>query len=306
MKVVFMGTPDFAVPTLQRLLDDHHQVLAVYTQPDKPVGRGYQLREPPVKALAKAHDIPVYQPKTLRDGQAAEEIAALAPDAVVVVAYGKILPREILDIPKYGCINLHASLLPKYRGAGPIQWSVIRGEQVTGVTSMYMGEGLDTGDVILRQETPIGPEETASELHDRLSVMGAQCISETLSLLEAGRAKRHPQNDGEATLAPMIDKHLGELDWKKSAGELHNLVRGLSGWPVAYTYLDGKLLKIHRAAVCELPSPGPGVVLEGERFLVGCGDGVLELREVQLEGKQRMEASLFLRGRRCAGKILGK
>lgn len=306
MNVVFMGTPDFAVPTLQRLLDDHHRVLAVYTQPDKPVGRGYQLREPPVKVLAKAHEIPVYQPKTLRDGAAAEEIGALSPDAVVVVAYGKILPREILDIPKYGCINLHASLLPKYRGAGPIQWSVIRGEQVTGVTSMYMGEGLDTGDIILQQETPIGPEETASELHDRLSVMGAQCISETLCLLELGKARRRPQDDSAATLAPMIDKSLGELDWNKSASELHNLVRGLAGWPVAYTRLDGKLLKIHRAAVCELPSPGPGAVLEDERFLVGCGDGVLELCEVQLEGKQRMEASLFLRGRRVAGKILGK
>lgn len=301
MRIVFMGTPDFAVPSLERLLRDGHQVVGVFTQPDKPQGRGYKLAPPPVKAVALERGIPVFQPAALRDGTALEQLRPLDPQLIVVVAYGKILPREILELPPLGCINLHGSLLPKYRGAGPIQWSVIRGEPVTGVTTMYMAQGLDTGDMILKSQTPIGPEETYGELHDRLKELGAQCLSETVELIERGQAPRIPQDDALASYAPMLDKELARLDFSKPARELHNLIRGLSPWPVAHTTLEGKRLKVHRARLAQVPQhqARPGAVLpEGGRLLAACGQGALELLEVQLEGGRRMSGQEFLRGRK--------
>ena len=269
MKIVFMGTPDFAVPSLQGLIDDGHEILAVYTQPDKPVGRKQVLTPPPVKALALKHGLPVYQPTKMRDGTVAAQLRELAPDLIAVVAYGRILPKEILEIPPYGCINVHGSLLPKYRGAGPIQWSVINGEAETGITTMYMGEGLDTGDILLVQRTPIGPEETAGELFDRLAPMGAD----------------------------MLDKTMAELDFTRPAAELHNLIRGLNPWPVAYTHYGDKKLKVFAARV-EQGSGEPGTVLDADRFVIACGEGALRFTEVQLEGSRRMSAEEFLRGKK--------
>lgn len=298
MRIVFMGTPEFAVPSLQALLDEGYDVAAVFTQPDKPKGRGYQLAAPPVKVLAQECGIPVYQPVKMRDGTVAAQLRELAPDLIVVVAYGRILPKEILEIPPMGCINVHGSLLPKYRGAGPIQWAVINGETETGVTTMYMGEGLDTGDMLLKEVMPIGPAETSDELHDRMMVVGASCLKETVKGLLAGALTPVPQKDEDATFAPLLDKKLARLDFTQSAQTLHNLVRGLYSWPMATTMLDGKLLKIHRAQVAEGYQGEPGMVLADDRFIVGCGQGALELLEVQLAGAKRMPAAEFMRGRR--------
>ena len=228
MRIIFMGTPDFAVPCLQAMLDAGHQVCGVFTQPDKPKGRGYTLTPPPVKELALRHGLEVFQPNTLRDGEAAKIIAEKQPELIVVVAYGKILPKEILDLPPYGCVNVHASLLPKYRGAAPIQWSVINGDPVTGVTTMYMAEGLDTGDMLLQAETPIDPEETAGQLHDRLAQMGAKLMVETAAALEAHTVQRRAQDDSLSCYAEMLHKGLSKIDWSKPAQTVHNLVRGLS------------------------------------------------------------------------------
>ena len=299
MDIVFMGTPEFAVPCLQRLFDMGERVVGVFTQPDKPQGRGYQLVAPPVKQLAQAHGVPVYQPEKMRDGTALATLEELRPDLIVVVAYGKILPADILALPRYGCINIHASLLPRYRGAGPIQWSVIRGETETGVTSMYMDVGMDTGDMILPLSTPIGPEETAGELHDRLSLLGAECLEQTLRLLERdGQLPRTKQDEAQATYAPMLTKQMGALDFSRPAKELHDLIRGLSPWPVAYTGLDGATLKVHRARVAEGFSGKPGELLDERRMVIGCGSGAIELLEVQLQGGRRMDAQSFLNGRK--------
>jgi len=292
-----MGTPDFAVPSLERLVKDGHQVLGVFAQPDKPKGRGYKLAPPPVKVAAQALDIPVFQPAKLRDGEALALLQQLQPQVIVVVAYGKILPKELLELPEKGCINVHGSLLPRYRGAGPIQWSIINGDASTGVTTMYMAEGLDSGDMILQKETPIEAEETYGELSERLSLLGADCLSETLCLLEAGTAPRTPQNEAEVTLAPMLNKELALLDFSRPAKELHCLIRGLSPWPVAYTFLDGNLLKVHRARLAPGYEGQPGELLDKKRFIVACGQGALELTEVQPAGGKRMEAAAFLRGK---------
>ncbi|MCI8624149.1 MAG: methionyl-tRNA formyltransferase [Provencibacterium sp.] len=298
MKLVFMGTPQFAVPVLQRLLEDGHEVAAVYTQPDKPVGRGLRFAPPPVKQLALEKGLPVRQPVKLRDGTVAAELRAIAPDLCIVVAYGRILPPAILEAPSLGCVNLHASLLPKYRGAAPIQWSVLRGETVTGVTSMFMAEGLDTGDIILQLETPIGPDETAPALSERLSALGAECVSRTLRLFEAGQVTRVPQEEASATLAPILRKEMGEMDFRRPAGELHNQVRGLAGWPAAYACFGGKRLKVHESRLWE-KSGKPGEVLEaGGHLVVACGEGALELCLVQPEGKQRMSGGAFMNGYR--------
>lgn len=303
MRIVFMGTPDFAVPSLQSLVDAGHEICAVFTQPDKPKGRGYVLTQSPVKELALKYQIDVYQPKTLKSEEAAEQIRNLAPDVIVVIAYGKLLPKAILDIPKYGCINVHGSLLPKYRGAAPIQWSVINGDKVTGVTTMYMAEGIDTGDMIMKAQTDIGPDETSGELHDRLSVMGADLIVKTLQAVKNGSAERIPQTEEGTCYASMLSKELARIDWKKSAQEIHNLVRGLSPWPVAYTSFQGKMLKIYKTRL--LPDNGgiPGKALEvNGSFIVCCGDNTaLELAEVQLEGKKRMSGSDFLLGHPLSG-----
>lgn len=300
MRIVFMGTPDFAVPCLKRLIDLGEEVVGVFTQPDKPKGRGYQTAPPPVKELALRCGLPVYQPAKMRDGEALAVLQELRPDLIVVVAYGKILPKEILDLPPLGCINVHGSLLPRYRGAGPIQWSVINGEAVTGVTTMYMDVGMDTGDMILKAETPIGEEETAGELFDRLCLIGADCLADTLALLKAGKAPRTPQDEAQATYAPMLTRELARLDFARPARELHNLVRGTSPWPTAHTAFRGKLLKVHRARVAEGFSGEPGVILDGKRLIVGCGEGALELLEVQQEGAKRMSAADFMNGKRVS------
>lgn len=297
MKIVFMGTPEFAEASLQKLLETDHQIVGVFTQPDKPKGRGYKLVAPPVKELALAHNIPVFQPQKMRDGTALEILQELQPDLIAVVAYGKILPKEILELPRYGCINVHGSLLPKYRGAGPIQWSVINGESVTGVTTMYMGEGLDTGDMILKKETPIGENETYGELHDRLKEIGAQALVETIELIEQGKAPREVQDNSLSSYAPMLDKQIARLDFTKDAQTLHNLIRGLSPWPVAHTTVDGKLLKVHRAVLASGKGQ-PGEVIDSKKFIVACKEGALELLEVQLEGGKRMKGEDFLRGRK--------
>lgn len=307
MKIVFMGTPEFAVPSLEQLVQDGHQVAGVFTQPDKPKGRGYKLMAPPVKEKAQEYGIPVYQPEKMRDGEALKLLRALAPELIVVVAYGRILPKEILQLPPKGCINVHGSLLPKYRGAGPIQWSVINGEAVTGVTTMYMAEGLDTGDMLLKEETPIGENETYGQLHDRLAVIGANCLCNTIAALEQGKLEAIPQDEALSSCAPMLNKEMARLDFTKPAQELHNLIRGLSPWPVACTAIDGTLLKVHRAVLAPQYSGQPGQLLDEKRFIVACGQGALEFLEVQAAGSKRMPAGDFLRGKKLPrGKQLGE
>ena len=297
MRIVFMGTPDFAVPCLQRLLEDGHEVPAVFTQPDKPVGRHAVLTPPPVKQLALSHGIPVYQPTKMRDGTVAALLRELAPDCLVVVAYGRILPQEILDVPPRGCVNIHGSLLPRYRGAAPIQWSVIRGETVTGVTSMFMDAGMDTGDIIDTLITPIGENETAGELFERLAPLGARLLSATLAAIADGTVTRRPQNDAEATMAPMLEKAMGRLDLTRPAQELHNQVRGMNPWPGAFCTAGGKTLKIHETRVAA-GSGAPGTLLCADPVTVACGEGALQLVTVQPEGKPRMAAEAWLRGAR--------
>lgn len=297
MRIVFMGTPDFAVPCLQRLLEDGHEVPAVFTQPDKPVGRHAVLTPPPVKQLALSHGIPVYQPTKMRDGTVAALLRELAPDCLVVVAYGRILPQEILDVPPRGCVNIHGSLLPRYRGAAPIQWSVIRGETVTGVTSMFMDAGMDTGDIIDTLTTPIGENETAGELFERLAPLGARLLSTTLAAIADGTVTRRPQNDAEATMAPMLEKAMGRLDLTRPAQELHNQVRGMNPWPGAFCTAGGKTLKIHETRVAA-GSGAPGTLLCADPVTVACGEGALQLVTVQPEGKPRMTAEAWLRGAR--------
>ncbi len=302
MKIVFMGTPDFAVPSLQALIDAGHEIAAVYTQPDKPVGRRQELTAPPVKELALEYGIPVYQPTKMRDGTLAEQLRQLAPDLIAVVAYGRLLPKEILEIPPMGCINVHASLLPKYRGAGPIQWAVINGEKETGITTMHMAEGLDTGDILLVAKTPIGEEETAGELFDRLAPLGADCLKKTVQALAQGRIAPVKQDESKATNAPMLNKEMAVLDFTKPAQDLYNLIRGLNPWPVAVTEFQGKRLKVFAAQV--QPGSGePGTVLDAQQFVIACGQDALRFTEVQLEGSRRMSAEEFLRGKQI---IVGK
>lgn len=310
LNIVFMGTPDFAVPCLARILEDGYTVSGVFTQPDKPVGRHQVLTPPPVKQLAQERGIPVYQPAKLRDGTALELLRGLAPDLIVVVAYGRILPKEILDCPRLGCVNVHGSILPKYRGAAPIQWTVLNGDDTAGVTTMFMAEELDAGDTILTMTTPVGEDETSGQLYDRLAPLGAECLSRTLKLFaEGAEVPRTPQDHQKMTLAPMLEKSMGELDFARTAGELHNLIRGLNPWPCAWTTAKGRRLKVLRAAVEEkLGTQGrPGEVLPraGGRFVVACGQGSLELLEVQPEGKKAMSGSTYLAGARLSGELLG-
>lgn len=295
MRVVFMGTPDFAVPCLEALVNAGYEVIGAFTQPDKPKGRGYALAPPPVKVTALEHNIPVYQPKTLRDGETLKILEELSPECIVVVAYGKILPKDILELPKYGCINVHASLLPKYRGAAPIQWSVINGESETGVTAMYMDEGLDTGDMIMKRSCEIGENETAGELHDKLSALGAQLIVEALKALENGSAKREKQDDSLSCYSPMLDKSLCQIDWSKSAQQVHNKVRGLSPWPVATSSINGKKVKIHQTLLSS-DNGTPGEIISLSPLTVACGSGSIIINELQLEGKKRMNSQSFLNG----------
>ena len=307
MRIVFMGTPDFAVPSLQALLDAGHEVCAVYTQPDKPQGRKQVLTAPPVKELALQRGIPVYQPVTLKNEDEQAKLRALAPEVIIVVAYGKLLPKAVLDIPPRGCINVHGSLLPRWRGAAPIQWSVIAGDQKAGVTTMQMAEGLDTGDMLLTYETEIGARETAGELFDRLAQAGAELLVRTL--VELDSITPRPQDDSRSCYAHMLDKQMAVIDWAKSAREIDCLIRGLSPWPVALTTLDGARLKIYAAE----PVPGtgrPGEVLVSDPkkgLTVACGAGALALHEVQLVGGKRMKSADFLRGHAIqTGTILGE
>ena len=307
MRIVFMGTPDFAVPSLQALIDAGHEVCAAYTQPDKPQGRKQVLTPPPVKVLAQQYGIPVYQPATLKDAAEQERLRALAPEAIIVAAYGKLLPKAVLDIPPRGCINVHGSLLPRWRGAAPIQWAVIAGDKTAGVTTMRMAEGLDTGDMLLKYETPIGARETAGELFDRLAQAGAALLVETLDRLDD--ITPVPQEDSQSCYAHMLDKEMAVIDWAKSAHEIDCLIRGLSPWPVALTTLDGARLKVYAAQ----PVSGagrPGEVLESDPkkgFVIACGADALRLDEVQLVGGKRMKSADFLRGHAIPrGTILGE
>lgn len=312
-----MGTPEFAVPTLEALIA-HHEVIAVVTQPDKPKGRGKAMACPPVKETAMAHDIPVYQPVRVREESFVGTLRELQPDVIVVVAFGQILPESILNIPPYGCINVHASLLPKYRGAAPMQWAIINGEKETGITTMYMAKGLDTGDMIDTVVIPIDPKETGETLHDKLSAAGGKLILQTLEELEAGTAKRIPQDDAKSSYAGMLTRELGEIDWTKSAVEIERLIRGLNSWPSAYTYLHGKTLKIWDADVAQsdarqeetaLSKTAPGTVtaVKKDCFYVQTGDGQLKVNEVQLQGKKRMSVQAFLLGNRIEkGLVYGR
>lgn len=298
MDIVFMGTPEFAVPCLERLISDGHNVKGVFTQPDKPKGRGHKMQFPPVKECAVEAGIPVYQPLKMKDGEAISILENLNPELIIVVAYGKILPKEILDYPKYGCINMHASILPRYRGAAPIQWSVLNGEKISGVTAMQMDVGLDTGDMLLTKTVEIGENETAGELHDKLSVLGADVMSETIDLLLKGELKPEKQDDLESNYAPMLSKDLCPIDWNESAQKVHNKVRGLSPWPVATAKLGEKTIKIHKTAVSGRCNATPGeVVVSDKKLVVACGESTsVEIIVLQTEGKKAMNASDFLRG----------
>ncbi|MDP4120130.1 MAG: methionyl-tRNA formyltransferase [Bacillota bacterium] len=295
MNIVFMGTPDFAVNSLESLIEAGHNVQAVFTQPDKPKGRGYTLTPPPVKVCAQEHNIEVYQPKTLKNDKAFEILKKLNPDVIVVVAYGKILPKNILDLPKFGCVNVHGSLLPKYRGAAPIQWAILNGEAKTGITTMFMDVGLDTGDMLLKSETNIGENETAGELHNRLAVMGAKLIVKTLDGLQNGTITREKQNDDESCYAAMLDKNLCKIDFNEDALQVHNKIRGLSPWPTATAVLHEKNVKIHKSK-CVKKSGNPGEVILLSPLTIACKTGAVEISELQLDGKKRMKSDEFLRG----------
>ena len=299
MRIVFMGTPDFSVPVLEALVQEGHEVVQVVTQPDKPKGRGKSVLMTPVKEKALALGLPVWQPERIRRPEAVEQLKELAPDVIVVVAFGQILSRQVLDIPRLGCVNVHASLLPKYRGAAPIQWAILDGETCTGVTTMLMDEGIDTGDMLEKMEVPIAPDETGGSLHDKLSRAGAELIRSTLRRLEAGTLVPEPQTEEGTCYARMLTKTMGDIDWNMDTAAIERLIRGLNPWPSAYTHLDGRTLKIWKAQVREGNPEGVcGQIVETGRdsISVKTGNGVLVLQEVQLEGKKRMDAGAFLRG----------
>ena len=301
MKIVLMGTPDYAVNTLDALIKDGHQVAAVFCQPDKPVGRKQILTPPPVKVCALEHNIPVFQPNTLRDGKAYEILKEINPEVIVVVAYGKILPKEILDLPKYGCVNGHASLLPKYRGSAPIQYAILCGETETGVTTQLMDEGIDTGDILETVTTKIGEEETAEELFDRLAVLSADLMISTLEKLEKGEITPTPQNQNEATYAPIIKKEMAKLDFTKTAADIHNAVRGYYSWPCAIFMLNGKRIKVLSAKIGDKTNKNAGTVIaNGEELVIACGNNTsIRLLSVQPEGSKPMTSKQML----CGNKI---
>ena len=313
MRIVFMGTPDFSVPALKALVEAGHQVIAVVTQPDKPKGRGKEVQMTPVKIQAMEYGIPVYQPAKVREASFVEVLKGLEADVYVVIAFGQILPKAVLELPKYGCINIHASLLPKYRGAAPIQWCVIDGERETGITTMMMDVGLDTGDMLEKAVIPIEEKETGGSLHDKLSMAGGDLILSTLKKLEEGTLVRTPQTDEGTCYAKMLTKSLGDIDWNQGAVSIERLIRGLNPWPSAYTMWNGKTIKIWAADVIAgreaadflsesgVPAetgtaPGTVVCSDKRGLVVSTGGGLLSIRELQMEGKKRMDTPAFLRG----------
>lgn len=309
MKIVFMGTPDYAVNTLEALIKSGNEVAAVFAQPDKPVGRKQILTPPPVKVCATKHDIPVFQPNTLRDGTALEILKEINPDVIVVVAYGKILPKEILDLPKYGCVNGHASLLPKYRGASPIQWCIVCGESETGITTMLMDEGMDTGDILDTVTVKIGEEETAEELFDRLAVLSADLMVNTLEKLEKSEITPIPQNHTEATYAPIIKKEMARLDFNKTACEIHNEVRGYYSWPCAFFMMNGKRIKVLSSRIGDKTTKPAGTVIENsDELVIACGENSsIRLITVQPEGSKAMTSKQMLCGNKIPlGTVVGE
>ncbi|MCC0630746.1 methionyl-tRNA formyltransferase [Clostridioides sp. ES-S-0108-01] len=309
MKIVFMGTPDIAVPCLQKIIDEKYEILGVVTQPDKPKGRGKKLGMSPVKELAIENNIPVYQPIKARDKEFIDTMKSLNPDVIVVVAFGQILPKGILEIPRLGCINVHVSLLPKYRGAAPINWVIINGEEKTGVTTMYMDEGLDTGDMILKTEVNLDDNITAGELHDKMMNIGAETLKETLKLIEEGTAPREVQNHEEFSYAPIMNKSLGNIDFSKSAREIHNLVRGVNPWPSAYTTYNGVIMKVWKTKVLdEKSTKGAGTIIDvsKEGIKVSTIDKVLLIEEIQMPNKKRMLVGEYIKGNTIeTGLVLG-
>lgn len=319
MKIIFMGTPDFSVGTLEALVEAGHQVVLAVTQPDKPKGRGGKMQYTPVKEAAIRHQIPVFQPRRVRDPGCVEELRKYQADVIVVIAFGQILPKEILELTPYGCVNVHASLLPKYRGAAPIQWAVIDGEKVSGVTTMQMDEGLDTGDMLLKTEVALDEKETGGSLHDKLAKAGARLCVRTLKELAEGTVRPEAQSDSPTKYARMLDKGLGEIDWAQDAAAIERLIRGLNPWPSAYTDWDGKVMKIWDALVKEEDKddpltegdwrtviPGTVVAVEKDGFCVRTGRGTLKILALQIPGKKRMDAGAFLRGYPIgAGTVLG-
>lgn len=299
MRVIFMGTPDFAVPSLEALLTKHEVVLVV-TQPDKPKGRGKKMVPTPVKACALAHGIPVLQPEKVKEPEFVEQLRSYEPDLIAVTAFGQILSEPILEMPKYGCINVHGSLLPKYRGAAPMQWSIIDGEKVTGITTMYMAKGLDSGDMLLKAEVEITDEDTFATIHDKMAVTGANLLLDTLDQLEAGTLERIPQDHDAATYAPMITKETGHIDWSKNRQDIINLIRGLNPVPAAYTIYEEEVLKIFGAVISDVQTDdaanGEIVAVVKKGFVVKCGDGCLLITEVQARGGKRMMTDAYLRG----------
>ena len=305
MRVVFMGTPDFSVPALEKIASEH-EVVAVVTQKDKPKGRGQEVSYTPVKESALKLNIPVLQPDKVKEDSFVEELRALNPDVIVVIAFGQILSKEILDMPKYGCVNVHASLLPKYRGAAPIQWAVIDGEEKSGVCTMKMDEGLDTGDIIDKEEITLDPKETGGSLFDKLAALGGELILKTLQNLEFDNAQFIKQDDSKSTYAKKMTKDLGHIDFTKDAVSIERLIRGLNPWPSAFTYLDGKVMKIWDADVVDAGGePGTVISEDKDSFVIATGDKALKVNELQLEGKKRMKASDFLNGRSIEGSKLG-
>lgn len=300
MRILFMGTPDFAVASLAALLEQGHEVCGVFTQPDKPKNRGMKLQASPVKEFALSHEIPVFQPVKMRDGEAMGYICDLKPELIVVAAYGRILPDDILDYPAYGCINVHSSLLPRYRGAAPINWAILNGDKTTGVTIMHMAAALDAGDIILQEETAIGPDETAPQLFDRLAALGGKLLVEAVDQIAAGTATRTPQEEAQVTYASMLDRSLSPMDWAKPAQVLHDQVRGLLPWPCATAEFGGVRCKVFTTAVLDAPTDlGPGTVAEAGKtgIVMACGSGtLLQVKELQPDGKKRMAAADFLRG----------
>ena len=303
MRIVFMGTPDYAAVTLQKLIDEKYDIVAVFAQPDKPVGRKRIITPVPVKVTAQKYDIPVFQPVTLRDGKAKSILEEIKPDVIVVVAYGKILPKEILNIAKFGCVNAHASLLPKYRGASPIQWAIVCGETVTGISTMFMDEGMDTGDILETIEVKIGEEETAEQLFDRLAIISAQITVSTLEKIEKGEINPKKQDEAKASYAPIIKKEMALLDFKnKTAKEICNMVRGFYSWPCAYFFLDNKRIKVIKAKEVDFKNNKASCILKSsDEFIISCKDSTaVSLLEISPEGSKQMNAKQFL----CGKKIL--